>query len=170
MNATASLLALPLGVQALAMLVDELHYHRRRGLGAWERIGHPLDTMTVLACMAWVLLVPPSGRAVAAYVVLALVSCIFITKDEAVHAARCSAGEHWLHAVLFVVHPICLASIGVAWPAIHLDDRDLPLWLHGLPAARMVGTQLALTCAFCMYQILYWNLPWTRIRRPSPTR
>lgn len=170
MNALRFMVTVPLGVQALAMFVDELHYHRRRGLGRWERIGHPLDTMTVLACMAWALLVPPSDRAIAAYVVLALVSCIFITKDEAVHAAECTAGEHWLHAVLFVVHPICLASIGLAWPAIHLSDDELPGWLRGVPATAMVTSQLTLTCAFFLYQLLYWNVPWASIRRAARSR
>jgi hypothetical protein len=117
-----------------------------------------------------VLLVPPSERAIVAYVVLALVSCIFITKDEVIHARQCSAGEHWLHAILFVVHPMSLASIGLVWPAIHPHDGALPVWLQGVPAIAMVGSQFALTCAFCAYQILYWNLPWTRIRRPSRTR
>jgi hypothetical protein len=120
--------------------------------------------------MAWVLLVPPSERAIVAYVALAVVSCVFITKDEAVHAAKCSAGEHWLHAVLFVVHPMSLASIGLLWPAIHRRDLELPIWLHDVPATAMVATQLALTCAFCLYQVLYWNLPWERIRRASLTR
>jgi hypothetical protein len=163
-NSLRFLFTVPLGVQALAMLVDELHYHRRRGLGRWERIGHPVDTMTVLACMAWALLVPPSDGAIAGYVVLAVVSCIFITKDEAVHATECTAGEHWLHSVLFVIHPICLASIGLAWPAIHLQERELPAWLRGVPATTMVTAQVTLTGAFFLYQLLYWNVPWAWIR------
>jgi hypothetical protein len=164
------LLAVPLGVQAVAMLFDELWFHRRRGLGAWERIGHPLDTLTVLACMSWVLLVPPTERAAGVYVVMALVSCVFITKDEAVHTGSCSAGEHWLHSVLFVVHPATLASIGLVWPALHRPAHEVPAWLHGVPAAAMVQMQLVLTCGFCVYQILYWNIPWTRARRPTKAR
>jgi hypothetical protein len=162
------LLVLPLGVQALAMLVDELYFHRRRGLGAWERIGHPLDTLTVLACMSWVRFVPPSDRAIAVYVGLALASCVFITKDEAVHAGRCSAGEHWLHAVLFVVHPMSLASFGLMWPVIHVPQHALPVWLQSVPAAPIVGMQLVVTGLFCLYQILYWNVPWPRRRSTVP--
>ena len=168
MNALRWLLPLPLGLQALAMLVDELHFHRRRGLGAWERIGHPLDTLTVLACLTWARFVAPSDRAIAIYAVLALASCLFITKDEAVHAAACRAGEHWLHSILFVVHPMSLASIGLVWPALHAAPGEGPSWLRGVPVAAMVTTQLALTSAFFLYQLLYWNLPWRR--RPSPTR
>jgi hypothetical protein len=162
------LLPLPLGVQALAMLVDEVHFHRRRELEAWERIGHPLDTSTVLACLAWALFVPPSDRAVAIYLGLSLGSCLFITKDEAVHRGRCRAGEHWLHAVLFIVHPMSLASIGLMWPAIHAPHDALPAWLHRVPAAPIVTMQLVVTSLFCLYQLLYWNLPW--LRRPSPAR
>jgi len=159
------LLFVPLAVQALAMLVDELHYHRRRGLGAWERIGHPFDTLTVLACLGWVFLAAPTPRAILGYLALAFVSCLSITKDEGVHAKRCRPGEHWLHAVLFVVHPLSLGSIGLLWPAIHLDERVLPDWLHGLPAAPVILAQLVLTAAFFLYQLLYWNLPWTRRSR-----
>ncbi len=161
-------LAMPLGVQGAAMVVDELYFHRQRGLGAWERIGHPLDTMTVFACIAWVLWVPPDARAITVYVGLAIFSCLFITKDEGVHAAECRAGEHWLHSVLFVVHPMSLASIGLMWPVIHLPPGEAPAWLEGIPAASIVTMQLVVTGAFALYQVLYWNLAW--LRTSSPTR
>lgn len=155
-------LTMPLGVQGAAMVVDELYYHRQRGLGAWERIGHPLDTMTVLACLGWVLWAPPDPRSITVYVGLAVFSCLFITKDEGVHAAECRAGEHWLHSLLFIVHPISLASIGLMWPAIHAQAGGAPTWLEGIPAAAIVTMQLVVTGAFAIYQILYWNLTWTR--------
>ena len=155
-------LTLPLAIQGLAMIVDELHFHRRRGLGAWERIGHPLDTLTVFACIAWVVAVPPVGTAITVYVGLAIFSCIFITKDEGVHASSCRAGEHWLHSVLFVIHPLSLASIGLMWPALHLPPGDVPGWLRGVPAGSIVTTQLIMTGAFALYQTLYWNLSWPR--------
>ncbi len=128
------------------MIVDEGHFHRRRGLGAWERIGHPLDTLTVIACLAWTLLASPSPRAITIYAMLAVLSCIFITKDELVHARRCTGGEHWLHAVLFIVHPVALLAIGLLWSSAQL--------------AILTG-QLAMTVAFCAYQALYWNIEWT---------
>lgn len=144
------MLLAPLGVQGAAMVVDEGHFHRKRGLGAWERIGHPLDTLTVIACLAWTHLASPSPRAVAIYAMLAVVSCLFITKDELVHARRCSGGEHWLHAILFVVHPLALLAIGLLWS----------------DAQRTILTgQLVLTAAFCAYQTLYWNFEWTTPNR-----
>jgi len=162
-------LALPLVVQTTAMLVDEGYFHRRRGLGPWERMGHPLDTLTVLACLAWVLFVPPSGRAIAVYAGLAALSCLFITKDEPVHARACTAGEHWIHALLFVVHPAGLAVVALLWPAVHAhgDGALLPSWLAPTaPMGRLVGIELALTASFFVYQTVYWNFPWQR-RTPS---
>jgi 2-polyprenyl-6-hydroxyphenyl methylase / 3-demethylubiquinone-9 3-methyltransferase len=108
-------LVVPLGLQALAMAVDEAYFHRRRGLPRWERIGHPLDTLT---------------------------------KDEAVHARLCTAGEQWLHAILFVLHPIVLAAFALLWRAGHTD---------------ILAVQLALVAGFGIYQVVYWNV----IRRPA---
>jgi hypothetical protein len=162
-------LALPLGVQSVAMLVDEGYFHRRRGLGRWERVGHPLDTLTVLACLAWVRFVPPSGRAAAVYAVLASLSCLFITKDEPVHARQCTAGEHWIHALLFVVHPVGVAAVALLWPAVraHGDAANVPPWLAPTaPMGDLVGAQLVLTGSFFVYQTVYWNFPWPR-RTPS---
>jgi hypothetical protein len=162
-------LVAPLVAQIVAMGFDELRYHRRRGLGAWERMGHPLDTLSVLACMGWALSTRPTPRSVAGYVALALVSCVLVTKDEFVHARRCSPGEHWVHALLFVLHPLSLGSIGLLWPAIQSQPAALPDWLRGTASlAPVVAVQFVLTAAFFIYQIAYWNLPW--FRRVSPAR
>lgn len=134
----------PLALQALAMLVDEVWFHRRRELPRWERIGHPLDTLTIALCLGWLLCASPgSSAALPGYIALAIASTLFVTKDEGVHARLCSAGEHWLHAVLFALHPIVLAAF--AW-----------LWWHGDHA--LLAIQLALTLAFFAYQTIYWNV------------
>jgi hypothetical protein len=140
-----ALFAIPLGLQALAMFFDEVYFHRRRGLTRWERLGHPLDTSTVLACFAVALFAPWSPGWVSLYVALAAFSCLFITKDEPIHARHCSPGEHWLHAVLFVLHPIVLAATAI-------------LWMRGFRS--VVLAQAGLTLAFGAYQLLYWNLNW----------
>jgi hypothetical protein len=158
-NASAVLL-IPLIVQGAAMGFDELYFHRKRGLGLWERIGHPLDTLTVVACFGWVLLVTPTRTAVASYVALAAMSCLIITKDEWVHARRCSPGEHWVHALLFLVHPVTLASAGMLWPALHARPALLPWATADRSLFFVVGGQFVLTAAFCIYQVAYWNLPW----------
>lgn len=156
-----ALLLAPLVAQGAAMAVDELHFHRRRGLGRWERIGHPLDTLTMLACIGFALVTRPTAPNLARYAALALVSCAFVTKDEFVHARRCAGGEHWLHAVLFVVHPIALASIGLLWPVFQGVTWPGWEWLRAAGgAARALPVQFALTAAFCVYQTVYWNVRW----------
>lgn len=46
-------LFIPFPLQMICMAVDEAHFHRWRGLPRWERLGHSLDTLTVLACFMW---------------------------------------------------------------------------------------------------------------------
>lgn len=151
------LLALPLALQAVAMFFDEVHFHRQRGLSRWERVGHPLDTLTVLACFAVAIAAPATTRWLVVYVALSAFSCLFVTKDEPIHTRDCSPGEHWLHAILFVLHPIALAAVAF-------------LWIRGLRS--FVVAQTALTLAFGGYQLLYWNLFWrpSWIRRPTRVR
>ena len=107
---------LPFFFQALAIAFDEGYFHLRRGLPRWERIGHPLDTLSTLLCMGYLLIVPFSIKALFFYCLLVLFSCVFITKDEFVHAEHCPASEHWLHAILFILHPITLTMAGCIWP------------------------------------------------------
>ena len=140
----------PVALQGLAMVVDEWWFHRRRGLPRWERIGHPLDTLTLVLCLGWLLASRPSDpSALGIYVGLAILSTVFVTKDEWVHAKACSAGEQWLHSVLFVLHPIVLAAFAVTW----WSGRD----------ALLVG-QLGVTVAFLAYQVLYWNVYLPRVQ------
>lgn len=147
MSPSLPILVAPAVLQALAMLVDEGWYHRRRGLGRWERNGHPLDTLTVAACYAWLVARAPSEPdALFGYVLLAALSCLFITKDEPVHARACGPGEQWLHAVLFVLHPLVFLGFGAIW------------WTGAAPW--LIRGQLALTLAFAAYQFVYWNLWW----------
>src|SRR5690242_7095197 len=137
-------LFVPLGLQGLAMAVDEAWFHRRRGLPRWERIGHPLDTLTIAACLGWLLAIAPGAPgAVPVYVALAVVSTLFVTKDEAVHARTCTAGEHWIHAVLFALHPIVLAAFGLLWWTGHTG---------------VLAIELALVGGFLVYQVVYWNV------------
>ncbi len=138
-------LLLPALLQALAMLVDELIFHRRRGLPRWERLGHPLDTFTTALCYGWLVAVPAShAHALGVYVGLCVCSCLFITKDEFVHARLCEPFETWLHALLFVLHPIVFLAFG--W-----------VWASGTHAWILFGA-LVSTLALLTYQVGYWNL------------
>lgn len=137
-------LVIPIALQGIAMLVDEGYFHRRRGLPRWERIGHPLDTLTLIACLAWLLVVEPStGAALPVYITLAVISTLFVTKDEPIHARECGGGEQWLHAVLFVLHPIVLAAFALLW------------WLG---YTQLLVGQLVVTTLFMSYQVVYWNV------------
>jgi hypothetical protein len=138
------------GAQAAFMVVDEFHFHHERRLPRWERIGHPLDTMSVFACYAVALAFSPGDVAVGGYAALAVFSCLFVTKDEFVHANLCGPAEHWLHAVLFVLHPVVLALAAF-------------LWVQGGHRA-LLAAQGSVTLAFGVYQTVYWNRPW---KQPS---
>src|SRR5438105_13033611 len=99
---------IPFILQAIAMIFDEGYFHIRRGLPRWERIGHPVDTLSVIACMGFVLFVPFSTSTLVGYIALAAFSSILVTKDEFVHKHHCPATEQWLHALFFTLHPITL--------------------------------------------------------------
>ncbi len=154
---------IPFALQALAIGFDEAYFHHKRGLPKWERIGHPLDTLSVILCMGYAIFVPFSLTALILYIALASFSSILVTKDEFVHKEHCPASENWLHAVLFILHPITLASAGFIWPVAQgvevapwlakwLDSREnLALFLRG---------QFGAMIAFMLYQIIYWNFLW----------
>lgn len=149
---TPWLLTLPFAVQGAVMALDEGWFHRRRGLPRWERVGHPLDSLTVAACFGWLVFVRSDAPgALGVCVGLSVVSCLFVTKDELVHKRLCSPIEGWLHALLFVLHPIVLVSAALLWRS------------HRLHAV-LVG-QLVLIVSFAAYQAIYWG-PWNR----APTR
>ena len=137
------------------MAADEFRFHRKRGLPRWERIGHPLDTLTVVACLLWILCARPGNGAVFVFVLLAAFSCLFVTKDEPVHRSHCSAAEQWLHSLLFLLHPIVLASAALLWPG------------GSLPIVRRLGFEktfleiiLVMMLGFATYQFVFWNFLW----------
>jgi hypothetical protein len=143
----AALLMTPFAVQALAMAVDEGWFHRRRGLPRWERLGHPVDTLTVALTYAWALASDPRrGSSLAVYVGLAAVSCLVITKDEPVHRRVCPPGECWVHALLFILHPVVFLAFALLWRSGQ----------HRL----LLELQLGATIAYGLYQLIYWNVPW----------
>lgn len=143
---TAVLLS-PFFVQGVLMSVDEFHYHWKRGLPRWERIGHPLDTLTVLSCVALARFVPYSDTAKWAFLALAVFSCLFITKDEFVHSQHCEKLEQWLHSLLFVVHPVVFLSTWQLWKDGRQMELSVLFWI-------LLG--------WVVYQIVFWNFLRTR--------
>lgn len=136
-------------LHAMAMAADEMIFHRRRGLPAWERWGHPLDTASVLLCYLSLVCFRDASALPWIFGGLAALSCACITKDEWVHEERCEATEQWLHSVLFVLHPVVLYC---AW------------LLHAAGELRLLAVQAGLVAVFGAYQVAYWNF----LRAPEP--
>lgn len=141
------LIPIPFLLHGLLMIVDEV-IHEKRGLATWERRGHPLDSLTVMACFFFIHFFSPNQTNTLIYLVLAIFSTLFITKDEWVHHKECDAFEQWLHALLFILHPIALFLAYHLWVT-----GELPWLMQGLP---WVATALFL------YQLLRWNVPWPK--------
>lgn len=173
-----------LAVHSLAMMFDEFHFHRRRGLSAWERIGHPLDTLSVLACFFVAFYLPYSHRNLAVFLGLAAFSLLLITKDEAVHAKACGPGEMWLHSLLFVLHPLVLGIAYLYWvataawpatevgraayrifsPADHFAVLVREMRAEGLGSFQVFfAMQAVLAVGFFLFQVLYWNFQWKKM-------
>lgn len=136
-------LFIPVAVQALAMFVDEFYFHRKRGLPRWERVGHPIDTLSVLLCYLFLVLATPNQENIYIYAALCAFSCLLITKDEFVHSELCDARENWLHALLFVLHPITFFCSAV-------------IWYQGL-SNNFLFLQPFVITGFMFYQIIYWS-------------
>lgn len=128
-------------IQGTSILVDEFFFHHKRTMPLWERRGHPIDTATVLACLYFLYFFDPTPTNITIYYVLALASCLCITKDEWVHWKYCGPAEMWLHAVLFVTHPLLLFSAMAEW------ETQKPLFL---------AVALGVT-VFFFYQVIFWN-------------
>lgn len=137
------LLLIPVVIQGVIMLVDEFYFHQQRGLGLWERRGHPIDTFSVFVCYLFLVLKEPSDFNLKLYTGLCLLSCLLITKDEFVHTGQCTSMENWLHSLLFVLHPITLLAAGVIW---HQRNN---LWF--------LNIQLVVLFIFMFYQFFYWR-------------
>lgn len=128
-------------VHGVLMMADEFYFHHRRFVPVWERIGHPLDTLTVLFCFGILGFAPQTYFFELLFWVGVAVSCVFVVKDEIVHFRHCQAGEMILHGLLFVLHPVLLYSAYLCWSA---NQGILKLFCGVL-------------FLFMSYQIIYWN-------------
>lgn len=154
------LLLLPLGVPALAILVNEFYFHFARGLPRWERVGHPLDTLTLLAPVLWLIVSSPSERNIVIYIMAAVFSCFFVIKGELVHADLCAPAERVNHAVLLIAHPLALVSLALLWPLYHASAGPIA-WFIQFHGREFALSAPAVVLVFPMiYQAVYWNLIW----------
>jgi 2-polyprenyl-6-hydroxyphenyl methylase/3-demethylubiquinone-9 3-methyltransferase len=142
-SAIAAALALPLAAaQAALMLADEFAFHRARTLGEWESWGHVADSAVFAATLLLPALAAPAGRAVPIFVAAAIFSTVLVTKDQWIHARECGGGEHWVHALLFSLHPCVLIAFAA-------------LWARGEGAAARFALP-AIVAGFSVYQWAYW--------------
>ena len=125
------------------MAVDEFYFHRQRGLGKWERIGHPLDTLTLLAAILVAVYSAYASPSFMLFLGLSVLSCVFVTKDEFVHAREAPPLEIWLHSLLFILHPVILLCVHELWTR---GERELLQYLA------------VSVLSFAIYQTIYWNL------------
>lgn len=151
-------------------IIDEFYFHHKRGLGLWERIGHPADTLTVLIPYSVVIYFPPTQKNVIIYTLLAIFSCIFVTKDEFIHSKLCSLGEMWLHAFLFLLHPILFILVGFYWltsGAVATNSLFLREFQDkSLEVFKMFFLgQFFLTFFWMFYQTIYWNFLWKGLKQ-----
>lgn len=144
-----SLLFIPFILQGMLMGIDE-YFHFKRGLGKWERLGHPLDTLTVMLPLVYIMNFHYSFNRLLLFIGMAVFSCLFITKDEFIHRHECSGVECWLHAVLFVLHPLIFLANGFLWK------------LH--PGTNFFVIQFVFISLFFLYQIVFWSFVWNRQR------
>lgn len=135
-------------LQGATILFDEFYFHRKRGLPRWEVMGHPIDTLTVIVCLLFLVFVERTATTEKIYYALAIGSCLCVTKDEWVHRKFCSAEEMWLHAVLFMLHPLVLFTAMAEW------EKSRPILLA------VAGGVFV----FFIYQVLYWNFLAARAR------
>ena len=151
------LFMIPFVLQGAAFSLDEFVYHRRRGLPRWERIGHPIDTASILGPLFYVLNTDFSSRSLTIFAFMALASCLLVTKDEFVHAELCDAKEQWLHSVLFVLHPLLFVTVGTLWFLESIGASPVPTFIT---FRTLIAGQAAFMSAVMVYQIIYWGFLW----------
>lgn len=151
----ALLFALPFALMAMLMAVDEGHFHRKRGLGRFEALGHPADALSVALPLALAAFAPRETPWLVAFVVLALFSCVFVTKDEGVHLKECPPAEQRLHALLFMLHPLVFFAAHRLWAA-RAAGSNASTWILRVEvlAVTLVG----------IYQLLAWRKAWLPTR------
>jgi hypothetical protein len=143
-SSVAVSLAIVALLQALCTGFDEMICHRKRGLPHWERIGHPVDSFFLTLTLAYAGYFSFSPSRLVVFGAMAILSCLIVSKDEFVHAQQCDGFESWLHALMFMLHPVLLMLVGISW-----RDGSAQIIRSGLPIiVGLVGS----------YQFIYWNI------------
>ena len=111
-------------------------------------VGHPLDTLTVLIAYLFLVLNSYSEMNLYIFIGIASFSSLFVTKDEFVHAELCKPAEHWLHALLFILHPLSFLSAALLW--------------KNQAGQNILLAQCIVLSVFIFYQIIYWSRLWKK--------
>ena len=130
-----------LTLQVICMTIDEFYFHWKRNLPRWERVGHPVDTFFFLIPLGILSFSPSTKAWQIIYILASVVSCLVITKDEAIHRQLSPAIEQWLHSLLFLTHPSLLLAGYLLWLNSELNFS----WLFFS------------VFAFGIYQLIFWN-------------
>ena len=142
MTTTTRCLLLAIAIQGLLLGFDEWVLHRQREMPKWERWGHPVDTffLSLPFLMAGF---SPLNMSKEIFVVMAILSCLIVLKDEKVHAGRITASESFLHGGLFLMHPVTLY-----WGyQNYIEGHHFILQSVGL-----------LLFSVMVFQVLFWNV------------
>lgn len=161
-------LFVPIILQFLIVGFDEVYYHNKRPLQRSEQLGHALDTLTVLLPLALMLFVPPTTFAVLVYTALSIFSCLFITKDEFGYHNGCAAGERWLHALAFTIHPLVFIAAGLLWPAVRPSastNRMAELIRYRGDEVYFIAGNAALLLLFSIYEVIPRDIIWAPVLR-----
>jgi hypothetical protein len=143
-----SLFYYPFILQGALMTADEFYFHERRGLPKWEKIGHPMDSLLTFVTLSIPAVFPYTVLMFKVFVGFSIFSSLFITKDEFIHCGRCSKGEHWVHAMLFILHPVVFMMTALIWMK---SSNDIFLKLQPL-----------IVVGFMFYQIIRWSFSWSK--------
>ena len=139
------------------MMVDEFYFHHKRGLPKWERIGHPIDTLFALVCFAIVIFLPQTKINLILFFIAFVLSCFIVIKDEAQHLKFCCKYEQFIHAFVFILHPIFLFNVFLSWSSFSPAYFQILDILSSPSIKFLVMLQVGSICLFLLYQIIYWN-------------
>ena len=158
MSIFESVIFITIAFHALLMLFDEFYFHRKRNLPKWERIGHPFDTFFILICFFIIIYFPMTKVNLILYFSLSVFSCLFVIKDEAVHLKYCSKYEQYLHALLFILHPILLVILFFSWPSFTKPYFNYLEYFASPLLKNVIYFQFGSAILFLFYQIFFWNV------------
>jgi len=144
-------------LHAILMFFDEFLFHRKRILPRWERIGHPFDTLFILACFFLVIFFPMTLKTISIYIIISIISSVIIIKDEPIHLKYCSKYEQILHAFLFILHPVILISLFLSWPSFTKSYFLILENFHSLFLKYLIYFHFISATIFFFYQIIFWN-------------